>query len=75
MNDDTYDLLAKMTLATGRMDTLVSEMQVAARNAQAAMKEFREQEEARFKQAMLAQFQDQQHRLEAALRPRVAWAW
>ena len=39
------------------------------------MQATREQEEAKFKQAMVAQFQDQQQRLEAALRPKVAWAW
>lgn len=75
MNDDTHDLLAKMTLATGRMDMLVSTMQEQTRNAQSAMRAFREQEEANFKHAMLVQFQDQQQRMEGALRPTVAWAW
>ncbi|HZF98344.1 MAG TPA: hypothetical protein VEY92_08905 [Pseudoxanthomonas sp.] len=75
MNDDARDVLARMALAAGRLDTLISGLQEQARTAQAAMQATREQEEARFKQAMVAQFQDQQQRLEAALRSRVAWAW
>ncbi|MFA0924640.1 hypothetical protein [Xanthomonas fragariae] len=75
MNDDTHSVLAQMTLAIGRLDTLMSNLQEQTKNAQAQMQATREKEEAKFKQAMVTQFQDQQQRLEAALRPRVAWAW
>lgn len=75
MNDAAHEFLAQMALAAGRLDTLISSLQQQAQNAQAAMQAAREQEEAKFKQAMVAQFQDQQQRLEAALRPKVAWAW
>ncbi|MEA5199860.1 hypothetical protein [Xanthomonas fragariae] len=53
----------------------MSNLQEQTKNAQAQMQATREKEEAKFKQAMVAQFQDQQQRLEAALRPEVAWAW
>ncbi|SMQ94695.1 hypothetical protein [Xanthomonas fragariae] len=75
MNDDTHNVLAQMTLAIGRLDTWMSNLQEQTKNAQAQMQATREKEEAKFKQAMVAQFQDQQQRLEAALRPEVAWAW
>lgn len=74
MNDDGHDVLAQMALAAGRLDTLISDLQEQAKNAQVAMQTAREQEEAKFKHAMVALFREQQ-RMEAALQPKIAWAW
>lgn len=75
MNDDGHDVLAQMALAAGRLDTLISDLREQAKNAQVAMQTAREQEEAKFKQAMVALFREQQQWIEAALQPKIAWAW
>lgn len=75
MSETTRDALAQMTLAAGRLETLIVRLQQQAVQAQAALQAAREQEETRFRQAMGMQFQDLQQRLEAALRPKVAWSW
>ncbi|WP_234415078.1 hypothetical protein [Xanthomonas fragariae] len=50
-------------------------MEQQAGTVQAAMQTAREQEEAKFRQAMVALFREQQQRMEDALQPRIAWAW
>jgi hypothetical protein len=76
MNDDeARNVLERMVVASGRLQALIAGLPRQLQEAQAEMRATREQEEARFKQAMVAQFQDQQQRIEAALRPKVAWAW
>ena len=71
------DLLAQLTAASGRLDALLASVQQHTRDAQATLQAAREQEEARFRQAMVALFQEQQQRTQAALVPAIgrAWAW
>ncbi|WP_208800353.1 hypothetical protein [Xanthomonas cucurbitae] len=54
---------------------MIVSLQQQTQDAQAQMQATREQEEAKFKQAMVALFQAQQQRMESALLPRIAWAW
>lgn len=54
------DLLAQLTAASGRLDALMASVQQHTRDTQAALHTAREQEEARFRQAMVALFQEQQ---------------
>ena len=66
------DLLAQLTVARGRLDALMASVQQHTRDAQATLQAAREQEEARFRLAMMALFQEQQQRTQAALcRPSV----
>ena len=71
------DLLAQLTAASGRLDALMASVQQHTRDAQATLQAAREQEEARFRQAMVALFQEQQQRTQAALVPAIgrAWTW
>ncbi|PZO63362.1 MAG: hypothetical protein DI635_08815 [Pseudoxanthomonas suwonensis] len=71
------DLLAQLTAASGRLDALMASVQQHTRDAQAALHTAREQEEARFRHAMVALFQEQQQRTQAALVPAIgrAWTW
>lgn len=73
--DAAQDALDRIVVASGRLQNLLTDLQQQARETQAAMRTTREQEEIKFKTAMVAQFQDQQQRMEAALHPRIAWAW
>ena len=75
MNEQAGQILAQMALAVGRLDGLISTMEQQAGTVQAAMQTAREQEEAKFRQAMVALFREQQQRMEDALQPRIAWAW
>ncbi len=71
------DLLAQLTAASGRLDALMASVQQHTRDAQATLQAAREQEEARFRQAMAALFQEQQQRTQAAMVPAIgrAWTW
>ena len=71
------DLLAQLTAASGRLDALMASVQQHTGDAQATLQAAREQEEALFRQAMVALFQEQQQRTQAALVPAIgrAWAW
>ena len=53
------DLLTQLTIASGRLEALMAGVQQQTRDAQATLQAAREQEEARFRQAMVALFQDQ----------------
>ncbi|PPV08056.1 putative membrane protein [Xanthomonas bromi] len=77
MNDDAHDALVQIALAAGRLETVIASLQQQTQAAQAQMQApgSREQEEAKFRQAMVALFQAQQQRMESALLPRIAWAW
>ncbi|KGE51713.1 hypothetical protein WCN79_08730 [Xanthomonas axonopodis pv. vasculorum] len=75
MNDDAQDALIQIAVAAGHLETLIASLQQQTQDAQAQMQATREQEEAKFKQAMVALFQAQQQRMESALLPRIAWAW
>ncbi|WP_372390567.1 hypothetical protein ACCQ05_12380 [Xanthomonas sp. NCPPB 3582] len=75
MNEEGRLILAQMALGAGRLDALIAELQDQAKRAQVAMQAAREQEEAMFRQAMVALFREQQERMGEALQPRIAWAW
>ncbi|GAB3372197.1 hypothetical protein GCM10027431_22180 [Lysobacter rhizosphaerae] len=71
----TQDWLEGIMAASGRLETLSVDLREQTQETQAAIRATREQEEARFKQSMVALFQEQQQRTEAALRPKITRAW
>lgn len=75
MNHENRDAFGPFMAATGKLEKLVAGLQKQAQDAQIAIRTTREQEEAQFKQAMVAMFRDHQQRMEAALRPKVVRAW
>jgi hypothetical protein len=69
------DTLDRVLAAAGSLDKLIADLRGQAQETQNAIRTAREQEEARFKQAMMAMFREQQQRMETALRPKTARAW
>jgi hypothetical protein len=72
---DTQDAFDRFMTASGSLEKLIADLRIQAREAQAAIRTTREQEEARLEQAMVAMFRNHQQQMEAALRPSMARAW
>ena len=57
------DTLDRVLAAAGSLDKLIADLRGQAQETQNAIRTAREQEEARFKQAMMAMFREQQQRM------------
>jgi hypothetical protein len=75
MNYDNREVFGQWVVASGKLEKLSADLRKQSQDAQTAIRATREQEEAQFKQAMVVMFREQQQRMEAELRPKVARAW
>ncbi|RMH94144.1 hypothetical protein EBB59_02985 [Lysobacter pythonis] len=72
---EAQETLKAIMTASGRLERLSTELTRTSHQAQTEIRETRAREEAHFREAMVAQFEETRQRMEAALRPKIAWAW
>jgi len=72
---DPDAILNRMVLAAGRSDALLELLHRQARESQSAIEATREAQEARFQHTLARALEQHQAQIDAALQPKVAWAW
>lgn len=87
-DDDAQAMLQRILVSAGTLEQLIAELRQQSQQAARLQRQLQQQvqegqdtlrtareQEAKFKQAMVALFQEQQQRVEAAMRPAIFSAW